>query len=71
MLCIISIWEVRYRRSTDERAKRKGIKFEKNWAENGALGTLRVRGDEGEMCVGMAMADVRYEKYEVNHCSER
>ena len=25
------------RRSTDERAKRNGIKIEKNWAENGAL----------------------------------
>ena len=29
--------EVRDRRSTDERAKRSGIKIEKNWAENGAL----------------------------------
>ena len=31
------IKEVRDRRSTDERAKRSGIKIEKNWAENGAL----------------------------------
>ena len=36
-LCIVSIYEVRDRRSTGERAKRNGIKIEKNWAENGAL----------------------------------
>ena len=36
-LCVVSIWEVRDRRSTDERAKRSGIKIEKNWAVNGAL----------------------------------
>ena len=34
-------------------------------------GTARVRGDEGEMCGGMTTADVRDERYEVNHCSER
>ena len=34
-------------------------------------GTLQVRGDEGEMCGEMAMADVRDERYEVNYCSER
>ena len=28
--CVISIYEVRDRRSTDERAKRSGIKIEKN-----------------------------------------
>ena len=28
---------MRDRRSTDERAKRSGIKIEKNWAKNGAL----------------------------------
>ena len=32
--------------------------------------TARVRGDEGEM-YGMATTDVRDERYEVNHCSER
>ena len=37
-LCVVSIYEVRDRRSTDERAKRSGIQIEKNWAENGALG---------------------------------
>ena len=36
-LGVISIQEVRDRRSTDERAKRSDIKIEKNWAENGAL----------------------------------
>ena len=36
-LCVVSILEVRDR-STDERAKRSGIKIEKNCAENGALG---------------------------------
>ena len=34
---VISICEVRDRRSTDERAKRSGTTIEKNWAENGAL----------------------------------
>ena len=43
---------MRDRRTTGERAKRSGIKIEKNWAENGALGTPQVRGDEGEMCGG-------------------
>ena len=57
-------------RSIDEIAKRSGIKIEKNWAENGALGTLQVRGDEGEMCGGIPTVDARDERYEVNHCSE-
>ena len=61
---------MRNRRSTDERAKRSGIKIEKNRAENGALGNLKVRGDEEEMCGGIATADVRDERYEVNYCSE-
>ena len=34
-------------------------------------GTPQVRGDEEEMCGGMATADVRDERYEVNHYSER
>ena len=29
---------MKYRSSTDERAKRNDIKIVKNWAENGALG---------------------------------
>ena len=37
-LCIISMWEVRERGSTDERAERSSIEIEKNWVENGALG---------------------------------
>ena len=69
-LCIISIQEVRDRRSTDERAKRSSINIEKNRAENGALGNLKERGDEGEMCGGIGTTDVRDERYEVNHCSE-
>ena len=35
-LCVVSIYEVRDRRSTDERAK-SGINIEKNWS----LGDLR------------------------------
>ena len=58
------------RRSTDERAKRSDIKIEKNWAENGALWNLKVRGDEGELCGGIPTVDVRDKRYEVNHCSE-
>ena len=34
-------------------------------------GTPLVRGDEGEMCGGMAIADVRDDRYEVNNCSEK
>ena len=30
-------------RSTDERAKRSGIKIEKNWVENGALGNSEAK----------------------------
>ena len=33
-LCVVSVWKVRDGRSTDERAKRRGIKIEMNWAEN-------------------------------------
>ena len=61
---------MRDRRSTDERAERSGIKSEKNWAENGALGNSAGKRDEGEVCGGIATADVRHERYEVNHCSE-
>ena len=57
---------MRDRRSTDERAKRGGIKIENNWAENGAL----IRGDEGELCGGIPTVDVRDERYEVSHCSK-
>ena len=34
-------------------------------------GIPQVSGDEGQMCGGMAMADMRYERYEGNHCSEK
>ena len=44
---------MRVRRSTDERAKRSGIKIEKNWAENWPCGTPQVRGDEGELRGGI------------------
>ena len=33
--------------------------------------TPQVREDEGDMCGGMATADVRDKRYEVNNCSER
>ena len=61
---------MRDRRSTDERAKRSGIKIEKNCTENEALGNSQVRGDEGELCGGISTVDVRDERYEVNHCNE-
>ena len=54
---------MRNRRSTDDRAKRSGIKIEKNWAENGALWKSQVRGDEGELCGGIPTVDVRNERY--------
>ena len=60
---------MRDRRSTDGRAKRSGIKIEKNWAENGALRNSRERG-EAELCEGIPIVDVRDERYEVNRCSE-
>ena len=34
-------------------------------------GILQVRVNEEEMCGEMAMADVREQRYEMNHCSER
>ena len=34
-------------------------------------GTTQVRGNEEKMYGGMAMADVRHERYEVNQRSER
>ena len=37
-LCVVSVMEVRDRRSTDKRAKRSGINIEKNWTNNEALG---------------------------------
>ena len=53
---------MRDKRSTDKRAKRSDIKIEKNWAENGALGTSQVRGNEGELCGGIPTVDVRNER---------
>ena len=32
--------------------------------------TLQVRGNEEEVCGGVALADMRDERYEVNYCSE-
>ena len=54
------------RRSTDKRAKRSGIKIEKNWAENGALWNLQVRGAEGELCGEIPTVDVRDERQTAN-----
>ena len=61
---------VRDRRSADERAKKSGIKFEKNRAANGALCNSTGKRDEGELCEGIPTVYVRDERYEVNHCSE-
>ena len=61
---------MRDKRSTNEKAERSGVKIGKNLAENGALGTPEVRGDEGEVCEGIATTDARDEGYEVKHCSE-
>ena len=33
-------------------------------------GTPQVRGNEGELCLGIPTVDVRDERYEDNHCSE-
>ena len=33
-------------------------------------GTPQVGGDEGELCEGIPIVDVRDERYEMNHCSE-
>ena len=33
-------------------------------------GTPQVRRDEGELCVGVPIVDVRDERYDLNHCSE-
>ena len=33
-------------------------------------GTSQVRGDEGELCEGIPIVDLRDKRYEVNHCSE-
>ena len=64
---------MRDRRNTNKRAKRSGIKIERTGLRTEPWGTPQVRGDEGEMCGGMAMADVdvRDERYEGNYCSER
>ena len=32
--------------------------------------TLKVSGDEGELCEGISTVDVRDKRYEVNYCSE-
>ena len=48
-----------------------GIKIEKNWAENGALGTPQVRCDEGELYGGITTVDVWDERYEVNDCRKQ
>ena len=42
------------RRNTDERAKKSGIKIEKNWAKNGAMWNSAGERDEGELCGGIS-----------------
>ena len=61
---------MRYRRITDERAKRNGIEIENNSAENGALCNSAGKRAEAELSGGIPTVDVRDERYEVNHCSE-
>ena len=51
-LGVISIYEVRDRRNTDERARRSGIKIEKNWTENRALWNRSSLLSEGFLTVG-------------------
>ena len=51
----------------DESTKWGCVLIEQNRAENGALGTPHVREDEGERYNGMETADMRDDKYEVNH----
>ena len=50
-LCVVSIQEVSNRRSTDDSAKRSGIKIEKNWGENEALGNSAGKIGMKEKCV--------------------
>ena len=61
---------MRDRRSTDQRAKRSGIRLERTGPRTEHCGTPQVRGYEGELCGGIPTVDVRDERYEVNHCSE-
>ena len=61
---------MRDRRSTDERAKRSGIKIEKNWTENGALWNFAGERNEGKLCGGIPTVDLRDERSEVNNCNE-
>ena len=43
--------------------KRTGLRTE-------PYATLKVRGDEVELCGRIPTVDVRVERYEVNHCSD-
>ena len=61
---------MRDRRSTDERAKRGDIRLKRTGQRTELCGTPQVRGDEAALCGGISTADVRDERYEVNHCSE-
>ena len=57
-------------RSTDDRAKRSGIKIKRKCPRTEACVTAQARGDdERELCAGIHTVDVRDERYEVNHCS--
>ena len=51
----------------DESTKWGCVYIEQNRVENGALRTPHVREDDGERCGWMVTADVRDDKYEVNH----
>ena len=66
-MCVVSIQEVRDRRSTDERAKRSDIKMKRTGPRMEPYGTPQVRGDKGELCGGIPTLDVRDERYKVNH----
>ena len=42
-------------------------RFNRNRPRTEPLGTPHLREDEGERCCGMETADVRDDKYELNH----
>ena len=51
------------RKDTDDLRKRTGPRTE-------PCETPQVRGEEGELCGGIATVVVQDERYDVNHCSE-
>ena len=65
-----------YRRCEIEEALMRELRgvvwrLKRNESRTEPCGTPQVTGDEGELCGGIPTVDVRDERYEVNHCSER